>query len=194
MVYVANAGSLRDSLRGRTEESPSMGKFLLANSDVCSSYKVSFSSDDSINDFVAVKDTHHRVDARGPFEHLGAVALHEATGDHDALDLALGLVADRFLDDAEGLVLAGFEEAAGVHDDGIRGDGGLGERAIRVVLAVDPRLTPDIKVCLTPEAAVAARSGYGGTSPVRVREQLDRLTAVLDAQRRWTAAYTGPRG
>ncbi|MEP7083789.1 MAG: argininosuccinate lyase, partial [Betaproteobacteria bacterium] len=31
--------------------------------------------------------------------------------------------------------------------------------------AIDGRLTPDIRGCLTPEAAVAARAGYGGTAP-----------------------------
>ena len=52
------------------------------------------------------------------------------------------------------------------------------------LVAVDRRLTPEIKSCLTPEAAVAARIGYGGTAPARVREQLDRLATRLDAQRR----------
>jgi argininosuccinate lyase len=71
---------------------------------------------------------------------------------------------------------------------------GLAEIGDADLGAVDPRLTPDIKACLTPEAAVAARVGYGGTAPVRVREQLDRLSATLDAQRRWAAATAGPRG
>ncbi len=71
---------------------------------------------------------------------------------------------------------------------------GLAEISDTDLVAIDHRLTPDIKSCLTPEAAVAARVGYGGTAPARVREQLDRLRARLDAQRRWVASYGGPRG
>ena len=71
---------------------------------------------------------------------------------------------------------------------------GLAEISDADLVAVDHRLTPDLKASLTPEAAVAARIGYGGTAPVRVREQLDRLAARLDAQRRWTGSYGGPRG
>jgi argininosuccinate lyase len=59
--------------------------------------------------------------------------------------------------------------------------------------SIDPRLTPDVRAALTPEAAVAARSCYGGTAPARVREQIGRLRAVVDGQRGWAAAYEGPR-
>ena len=71
---------------------------------------------------------------------------------------------------------------------------GLAEIGDADLVAVDRRLTPEIKSCLTPGAAVAARAGYGGTAPARVREQLDRLATRLDAQRRWAASYAGPRG
>ncbi|MEO8303150.1 MAG: argininosuccinate lyase [Betaproteobacteria bacterium] len=71
---------------------------------------------------------------------------------------------------------------------------GLAEIGDADLLAVDPRLTPDIRASLTPEAAVAARAGYGGTAPARVSEQLARLNATLDTQRRWVNAYAGPRG
>ncbi len=71
---------------------------------------------------------------------------------------------------------------------------GLAEIGDTDLTAVDHRLTPDLRASLTPEAAVAARLGYGGTAPARVREQLDRLAAKLDTQRRWAAAYEGPRG
>jgi len=71
---------------------------------------------------------------------------------------------------------------------------GLAEIGDADLVAVDHRLTPEIKSCLTPESAVAARTGYGGTAPARVREQLDRLATRLDAQRRWAASYAGPRG
>ncbi|MEO8137401.1 MAG: argininosuccinate lyase [Betaproteobacteria bacterium] len=71
---------------------------------------------------------------------------------------------------------------------------GLAEIDDADLLAVDPRLTPDIKGCLTPEAAVAARTGYGGTAPIRVRQQIERLAATIETQRRWSAVYAGPRG
>ncbi len=54
--------------------------------------------------------------------------------------------------------------------------------------AVDPRLTPEVLPLLTPEAAIAARSGYNGTAPARVAEQIRRLKAVLAAQRAWAVA------
>jgi argininosuccinate lyase len=50
---------------------------------------------------------------------------------------------------------------------------------------VDARLTPDVLDCLTLDAALAARSGYGGTAPVRVREQLARLDDALASHRAW---------
>ncbi|MEV0696828.1 argininosuccinate lyase [Saccharopolyspora sp. NPDC050389] len=59
--------------------------------------------------------------------------------------------------------------------------------------AVDERLAPAVRDRLTPEAAVAARIGYGGTAPDRVVEQIDRLAAVTAAQRVWSAEYEGPR-
>jgi argininosuccinate lyase len=58
--------------------------------------------------------------------------------------------------------------------------------------AVDPRLTPDIRACLTPEAAIAARKGHGGTAPAAIERQLARLADVLSAQRAWTQHYEGP--
>ena len=58
--------------------------------------------------------------------------------------------------------------------------------------AVDPRLTADIRACLTPAAAVAARVGHGGTAPVEVERQIARLAERLAVQRQWAAAYRGP--
>jgi argininosuccinate lyase len=54
--------------------------------------------------------------------------------------------------------------------------------------AVDARLGADVLLCLTPEAAVAARSGYNGTAPAAVAAQIERLKAVVAAQRDWTSA------
>jgi len=62
-----------------------------------------------------------------------------------------------------------------------------------MLAAVDDRLRPDMLQRLTLEAAVAARVGYGGTAPVRVREQIERLKAGLAAQAAWADAYGGPR-
>ncbi|MGH8778158.1 argininosuccinate lyase [Paraburkholderia sp.] len=57
---------------------------------------------------------------------------------------------------------------------------------------VDPRLTPTVLAHVTLEAAVAVRSGYGGTAPVRVAEQIARLQAALARQLEWAASYGGP--
>jgi len=58
---------------------------------------------------------------------------------------------------------------------------------------VDGRLTPDVRDCLTLEAAIAARSGWGGTAPERVKEQIGRLKTALVAQQQWADTYTGFR-
>ena len=58
---------------------------------------------------------------------------------------------------------------------------------------IDARLDDSLRALLTPEAAIAARKGYGGTAAQRVREQMDRLLKVCGAQRTWCADYNGPR-
>lgn len=57
--------------------------------------------------------------------------------------------------------------------------------------AIDSRLDPSIRAVLTPEAAVAARSGYGGTAPAQVAAQLARLRDTVAQQRRWAGAPAG---
>ena len=52
--------------------------------------------------------------------------------------------------------------------------------------SVDPRLTPAVREVLTIEAALEAHSGFGGTAPARVEEQLTRLRAG------WTRCRAGP--
>jgi argininosuccinate lyase len=54
--------------------------------------------------------------------------------------------------------------------------------------AVDPRLGEEMLGHLTPEAAVAARAGYGGTAPARVAEQIGRLKENVSRQRDWAEA------
>jgi argininosuccinate lyase len=69
----------------------------------------------------------------------------------------------------------------------------LSELTAEALGAVDERLRPEMLGRLTLDAAVAARTGFGGTAPARVREQIERLKAGLAAQAEWAAAYQGPR-
>jgi argininosuccinate lyase len=52
--------------------------------------------------------------------------------------------------------------------------------------AVDPRLDAGVLDCLTLDAAVAARSGHGGTAPMRVIEQIGRFREALGGVERWS--------
>jgi argininosuccinate lyase len=52
---------------------------------------------------------------------------------------------------------------------------------------VSPLLTPDVRVVLTTEGALAARSSRGGTAPVRVGEQLARAQLTVEEQAAWAA-------
>jgi argininosuccinate lyase len=55
--------------------------------------------------------------------------------------------------------------------------------------AIDPRLGPDLMPRLTLDAAVAARSGRGGTAPDRVREQIGRFRASIADVAAWAGAH-----
>ncbi|MHC6223029.1 hypothetical protein [Arthrobacter sp. MMS24-S77] len=68
-----------------------------------------------------------------------------------------------------------------------------GDLSTEQLASVDPRLTPEVKSVLTIEAALEAHSGFGGTAPHRVAEQLTRLRANLDQVRSWTGDYQGLR-
>ncbi len=74
-------------------------------------------------------------------------------------------------------------------------DRGIGLQDVTddALAAIDPRLGPELREVLTGEAAVAARSCYGGTAPARVRDQLGRLREVVEGQRGWAAIHEGPR-
>ena len=50
---------------------------------------------------------------------------------------------------------------------------------------IDENLTPEVRRCLSAEAAIAARVGFGGTARIRVEEQMDRLRLVIERQRTW---------
>ncbi|OFI38453.1 argininosuccinate lyase [Arthrobacter sp. SW1] len=68
-----------------------------------------------------------------------------------------------------------------------------GDLSDEQLASVDPRLTPGVKAVLTVEAALEAHSGFGGTAPARVAEQLTRLRARLDQVSGWTNDYQGLR-
>lgn len=65
---------------------------------------------------------------------------------------------------------------------------GFGALSDEQLASVDARLTPDIRAVLTLSAALEARSGFGGTAPARVAEQLQRLRNNLEPIRDWTTA------
>jgi argininosuccinate lyase len=53
---------------------------------------------------------------------------------------------------------------------------------------VDTQLTSEVREVLTVEGALASRNAFGGTAPVRVREQLLALTQqTAQARTRWTS-------
>ena len=56
---------------------------------------------------------------------------------------------------------------------------GLADLTIGDLQRLEPRITMDIYAVLTPEASVASRDSYGGTAPVRVREQVSRWKELL---------------
>jgi argininosuccinate lyase len=68
----------------------------------------------------------------------------------------------------------------------------LGDATAAMLAEVDPRLEPAVLEHVTLEAAIAARSGFGGTAPERVNEQIARLTTAIDKQGEWAANYRGP--
>ncbi len=55
----------------------------------------------------------------------------------------------------------------------------LAELSIEDLKSIEPRLTDAVYSVLTVEASVNSRQSYGGTSPVRVREQVSRWKELL---------------
>jgi argininosuccinate lyase len=51
---------------------------------------------------------------------------------------------------------------------------------------ISSQLTPEVRSVLTVQGALDSRSAFGGTAPVRVREQLAALRGVVDAGRAWS--------
>ena len=52
---------------------------------------------------------------------------------------------------------------------------------------VSPHLTPGVREVLSVEGSLASRSAKGGTAPVRVAEQLERVVAAAAGHRAWSA-------
>ncbi len=72
------------------------------------------------------------------------------------------------------------------------------ERAIELweladddLLAISPALTPDVRDVLSVDGALAARSAYGGTAPVRVAEQLEEARDRVADDAAWTRVSSG---
>ncbi|MDO5673196.1 MAG: argininosuccinate lyase [Actinomycetaceae bacterium] len=53
------------------------------------------------------------------------------------------------------------------------------------LLSVSEFLTPEVREVLSVAGSVGARSGKGGTAPVRVQEQLDDIAQALEEVRQW---------
>jgi argininosuccinate lyase len=53
---------------------------------------------------------------------------------------------------------------------------------------ISEHLTPQVREVLTVQGSLASRAGRGGTAPVRVAEQLDRLRAGIEEHRKAFAA------
>ncbi|HEY6795915.1 MAG TPA: argininosuccinate lyase [Kineosporiaceae bacterium] len=58
--------------------------------------------------------------------------------------------------------------------------------------AISPHLTPAVRAVLDVAGSLASRDGRGGTAPVRVTEQRDRLTDRLGALRGWAQRPVTP--
>jgi argininosuccinate lyase len=59
---------------------------------------------------------------------------------------------------------------------------------------IDDRLKPGVLDAITIEGALASRTGYGSTSPVRVREQIERFSVTLAAKASFAAVEILPSG
>lgn len=53
---------------------------------------------------------------------------------------------------------------------------------------IDARLTPGVLDAITLEGALAGRTGYGSTSPMRVREQIERFNDALETKKTFAAS------
>ena len=69
---------------------------------------------------------------------------------------------------------------------------GLEDLSIAQLSQIHPLLDEQAGQVLNLDRALAARSGYGGTAPERVREQAQRLARIHAKQLDWALSYQGP--
>ncbi len=71
---------------------------------------------------------------------------------------------------------------------------GLDELTDAELANAHPALTAEVREVLTVEGSVAARDAYGGTAPVRVAEQLQRVETEIAASRQWASEGGASKG
>jgi argininosuccinate lyase len=69
---------------------------------------------------------------------------------------------------------------------------GLEDLADDDLAAISPHLTPDVRRVLDVAGSLASRDGHGGTAPVRVTEQRERLRGRLAALAGWASQVVTP--
>ena len=57
--------------------------------------------------------------------------------------------------------------------------------------SISDRLTPAVRGVLTVRGALDSRAAFGGTAPVRVREQLAAVTTLVDEAASWAGERPG---
>jgi argininosuccinate lyase len=66
-------------------------------------------------------------------------------------------------------------------------DKDFGELSDDELATVSPHLTPDVREVLDVPGALASRSGFGGTAPDQVREQLATLRTAVNEHASWAS-------
>ena len=66
-------------------------------------------------------------------------------------------------------------------------DKDFGELSDEELATVSPHLSPDVREVLDVPGALASRSGFGGTAPDRVREQLATLRTAVNKHASWAS-------
>jgi argininosuccinate lyase len=92
-----------------------------------------------------------------------------------ATDLADWLVREAGVPFREAHHIVGRAVAA-AEDAGV----GLAELELEALRAIDSRIDERVYGVLTVDASVRSRTSYGGTAPVRVREQIERAKTALE--------------
>ena len=89
----------------------------------------------------------------------------------------------------EGVPFRVAHEVAGACVRRVRGRGASssGTSATPTSPSVSPHLTPGVREVLSVEGSMASRSAKGGTAPVRVAEQLERVVSTAADHRAWSA-------